>query len=83
MRLLIYIMIANLCLMISSTTERVEKAQMISLSLLIFTVISGVSEYMVLGTQRGRKTIFVGIFVLLCLCISIFVTYRRWRNVND
>ena len=52
-------------------------------SLLIFTVISGVSEYMVLGTQRGRKTIFVGIFVLLCLCISIFVTYRRWRNVND
>ena len=83
MRFLIYMMVANLCLMISSTTERVEKAQMISLSLLIFTVISGVSEYMVLGTQRGRKTIFVGIFVLLCLCISIFVTYRRWRNVND
>lgn len=83
MRLLIYIMIANLCLMISSMTERVEKAQMISLSLLIFTVISGVSEYMVLGTQRGRKSIFVGSFVLLCLCISIFVTYRRWRNVND
>ena len=83
MRFLIYMMVANLCLMISSTTEWVEKAQMISLSLLIFTVISGVSEYMVLGTQRGRKTIFVGIFVLLCLCISIFVTYRRWRNVND
>lgn len=83
MRFLIYMMVANLCLMISSTTERVEKAQMISLSLLIFTVISGVSEYTVLGTQRGRKTIFIGIFVLLCLCISIFVTYRRWRNVND
>ena len=58
----------SVCLMISSMTERVEKAQMISLSLLIFTVISGVSEYMVLGTQGAGKA-----FLLVVLYCCVFV----------
>ena len=83
MRMLIYIMIANMCLMISSLTERVEKAQMLSLVLLVFTLISGVSEYMIIGTERLKKTVAIVILVLICLCISIVTAYRRWRSVND
>lgn len=55
MRLLIYIMIAMMSLMVSAFIERIEKAQMISLSLLVLTPISGVSEFMILGTIQVKK----------------------------
>lgn len=83
LRLLIYITIAMMCLMISSFTNRMEKAQMISLVLVVFTLISGVSEYMILGTERLKKTAVITVMVLVCLCISLAIAYRRWRNVYD
>lgn len=80
---LIYMMVANLCLMISSTTERDRKST--DDFAVIVNFYSDFRCFRIYGTwnAEGRKTIFVGIFVLLCLCISIFVTLRRWRNVND
>lgn len=83
LRVLLYIAIANMCLLISSYAGRVEKAQMISLVLLVFTFISGVSEYMILGTERLMKTVVVVLIVLVCLCVSVLAAYRRWRNVYD
>lgn len=83
MRMLTYITIATMCLMISSFSERMEKAQMVSLVLLVFALISGVSEYMVLGTERLKKTVAIAVILLVCLYISTVIAYRRWRNVYD
>ena len=83
LRLLIYITVAVMCLMISSFAKQVDRAQMISLVLLVFTLISGVSEYMVLGTERLMKTAIVTVMMSVCLCVSLAIAYRRWRNVYD
>lgn len=83
LRMLIYIVIANLCLLISSLTERVEKSKMFSLILLVFIPLTGVSEYMVIGTERLKKTVLVVAMAIVCFCISIVLAYRKWRNVYD
>ena len=83
LRLLIYITVAVMCLMISSFAKQVDRAQMISLVLLVFTLISGVSEYMVSGTERLMKTAIVTVMMSVCLCVSLAIAYRRWRNVYD
>ena len=80
MRLLIYIMIAMMSLMVSAFIERIEKAQMISLSLLVLTPISGVSEFMILGTYRLKKTVIILVMTLICICFSMVITYRKWRD---
>lgn len=83
LRILIYITIAMMCLMISSFTNRIEKAQMISLVLVAFTLLSGVSEYMISGTERLMKTAAITVMMLVCLCFSLAIAYRRWRNSYD
>lgn len=80
MRLLIYIMIAMMSLMVSAFIERIEKAQMISLSLLVLTPISGVSEFMILGTYRLKKAVIILVMTLICICFSMVITYRKWRD---
>lgn len=80
LRVLAFLAVACLTLLISVLFNKPEKAQMISFVLLILGAVSGVSEYMILGSGKMVKTVLV-ITVLVTLVIgSTIITYRIWRN---
>lgn len=78
LRLLVMITISILCLFISSLTKRVEKTYLFSLLLLPMGLLSGVSEYMILGTGRILKTMLIISIMIVCSVTGFVLTHRSW-----
>lgn len=79
LRLLVMITISILCVFISSFTKRVEKTYLFSLLLLPMGLLSGVSEYMILGTGRILKTMLIISILIVCSVTGFVLTRRSWR----
>lgn len=77
-RTLVLAAIAVLCLCVSVFSERVERTYLYSLLLVPLALLSGGSEYMILGADRILKTCVIVGSALAAVVIGVACCWRVW-----
>ena len=77
-RIAVFAVIAVMCLWMSALSGRVERAYVCSLFFLPLALLSGVSENMVIGSDRIAKTVFVAAALCVAAAAGTVCTYRIW-----
>lgn len=82
-RTFVFVVIAVLCLCVSVLSERVERTYLYSLLLVPLALLSGVSEYMILGTNRIVKTCVIVGVAFVAAVIGAVNCWRVWSRGNQ
>lgn len=77
-RLSVFAVISVLCLCVSVLSERVERTQFYCLLLLPLALLSGVSEYMLLGRGRTYKTCAAAVVLCIMMVGGVVCCRRAW-----
>lgn len=77
-RFLVFAAISILCLCISVLSERAERTYLYSLLLVPLALLSGASEYMILGTNRIVKSCVVVVPLLAASVAGVVSCWRVW-----